>query len=253
MSKTCVYCNSADNLNTSFNITIDDGTKVVVFICDEHAEEASVKTAKEAYLVKKTQIDALLAQAAALGLKLVEGGNGLAVFQNEAPAKEKPLLKPQTTKKEVIIEDDGDYIPTDIVDRKQIAMPTIVSNSAGAESYAPSDLNAIRSELPEGALKGQAKIGVFEGRQGVPIALVRQRRDGLGTTNVQIIKKENDQTLQERFKRMASMEDTPDFAKSGYHKSFTDCGLCRGTGNIRNGKSMVICPKCQGSGIINLS
>ncbi len=256
MSKTCVYCNAVDNLNTSFNITIDDGSKVVVFICDEHAEDATVKSAKEAFMKKKSQIDALLAQAAALGLKLVEGGSGLSFLQSEEEVKEKPKLKPQAPKKEVVVEDDGDFIPTDIIDRRQMAMPTIVSNTAGAESYAPSDLNSLRSELPEGALKGQAKIAVFEGRQGVPITLVQQRRDGLGTTNVQIIKKENDQTLQERFKRMADdsvRDNTPDYAKSGYHKSFTDCGLCRGSGNVKNGKNLIICPKCQGSGIINLS
>lgn len=254
--KNCVYCGSPTNLNTSFNITIEDGSKVVVLICDEHAEDASVKTAKEAYIKKKAEIDIVLAKAKELGLEIVEG-HSLAIARTAAIERPQEKQIERRPKPQPIIEEyDEDFIPTDVVDRKQPAMPTVTGSAPGVEFYSASDLNSIKAELPDGALKGQAKIGVFEGRQGVPIALVQQRRDGLGTTNVQIVKKENDRTLQERFKRMADdsvRDNTPDYAKSGYAKSFTDCGLCRGSGSVKNGKSTIVCPKCNGSGIINLT
>lgn len=254
MAKNCVYCGSPDNLNTSFNISLEDGNKVAVDICDEHAEDATVKSAKEAYLRKKAQIDEVIAKAKELGLEIIEG-QGLSIAKSTQPARRE--AEPRRQKQvEERVEYDEDFVPTDIIDRKQPPMPTVTGSAPGVESYSTSDLRSVRAELPDGALKGQAKIGVFEGRQGVPIALVQQRRDGLGTTNVQIVRKENDKTLQERFKRMADdsiRDNTPDYAKSGYARSFTDCGLCRGSGNVKNGKSMIVCPKCQGSGIINLT
>ena len=73
----CVYCGGSDNLNTTFTITIDE-EKIKVFICDEHAEDASVKTAKEAYLKKQKDIDSFLAQAKALGLN-VTINNGIPI------------------------------------------------------------------------------------------------------------------------------------------------------------------------------
>lgn len=255
MPQSCVFCNSSDNLNTSFTISLDNGEKIVVMICDEHAEDATVKSAKIAYMQKKSQIDALLEQAKALGLELVES-NGLALMKSK-PAPAPAPIQPRTNKpKQDVITEDNDYIPTEVIDGRNAPMPIISSNTAGVESYSTADLNSIRGKLPENALKGQAKIGVFEGRQGQPITLVKQRKDGLGTTNVQIVKKENDRALQDRFKRMADnsmRDDTPDFAKSGYHRSFTDCSLCRGSGEVKHGNQLITCPKCQGSGIIDLS
>lgn len=254
MSQSCVFCNSPDNLNTSFTISLDNGEKIVVMICDEHAEDATVKSAKMAYMQKKSQIDALLQQAKALGLELVES-NGLTLMKAKPTSTASSPPKPSRLKQDVIVEDD-DYIPTEMVDGRNAPMPIISSNTAGVESYSTADLNSVRGKLPENALKGQAKIGVFEGRQGQPITLVKQRKDGLGTTNVQIVKKENDRALQDRFKRMADnslRDDTPDFAKSGYHRSFTDCSLCRGSGEVKHGNALITCPKCQGSGIIDLT
>lgn len=257
MSKNCVFCNSPDNLNTSFIITLDDGEKIEVLICDEHAEDATVKSAKKAYLEKKSQIDAILQQAKALGLELVEE-KGLAIMKsapkNPPAPQERRMAQPR---REEVIEEEEGFVPTDLIDSRNAPMPKVVSSSnTNVESYYAADLNSVKGRLPENALKGQAKIGVFEGRQGQPIALVQQRKDGLGTTNVQIVKKENDRALQERFKRMADnsmRDDTPDFAKAGYQRSFTDCPLCRGSGEVRNGRKSITCPKCQGSGIIDLA
>ena len=63
MPKQCVYCESSENLNTSLQVKLEDGSRVSVDICDEHAEEATIKSAREAYLAKQDKIKEVLEQA----------------------------------------------------------------------------------------------------------------------------------------------------------------------------------------------
>jgi len=68
----CVFCDSSTDLNTSLIVTLDNGHKITVLICDTHAEEATVKSARDAYLDKRKKIDDIIAQAKVLGVDLTE-------------------------------------------------------------------------------------------------------------------------------------------------------------------------------------
>src|SRR5208283_5164588 len=69
MANTCIFCGKPENLNTSMTIQVDEG-KVKVDICDDCAEEATLKKAREAYQKKMEAIKDILAQARALGFEL---------------------------------------------------------------------------------------------------------------------------------------------------------------------------------------
>jgi hypothetical protein len=250
---TCVYCGVSENLNTTLQITLDGGEKTTVAICDEHAEEATIKSARVAYTNRQKQIDDFLAQAKALGLNIsVNAGNNLSVAQapaaQQVPASQ-PQYAPQPTLQPMILEGD-DVVSTDLIDNKM--MQSV--GGSGVESFSSFQAGSLKDKLDPGLLKGKAKITMMEGREGVPIAIPERRVDGPGTTRIKISKRENDQHLQNRFKRMAedSIRDrSPDF-KSGYRDSMKSCPLCHEAGSIRNMNQDVVCPKCQGSGMISV-
>jgi hypothetical protein len=258
----CIYCGSTKNLNTSLTVTLDDGIKHTVNICDEHAEEASIKSAKAAFMTKQAQIKEVIEQAKALGLNISETGSlALAESQPEpapvesAPAEKQPKTIQQSSAE--INPDDDDFIPTDVVDRSR-PMTSVGGNTTmgNVQSYSSYDMSGTRGDLPEEVLKGKVKMEVMEGREGQPIALPQQRIDGTGTTSIHIAKTEDDRKLQERFKQMAneSMGDkTPDFARSGYSNTTATCPICRGDAIVKMGAKSQICPKCNGSGFISIS
>lgn len=260
----CVYCASTTDLNTQLTITLEDGSKVTVSICDEHAEEASVKTARDAYMEKSKKINDLIQQARELGLNISESPSGITIAQkqmsDDQPKQgltiEPQQSQPQQTKqpsppqqqsqsaKDRAFEEWDDAIPTDKLDNHP-GMRSVGGQTSGTmvESFNSYDYN-MHDKLDPEARKGKAKLEVFEGREGQPIALPSVRKDGTGTTTVRVVKGESDKTLQERFKRM-SMDEDVSFS-SGY--STRDCPFCRGNCEV-NGKT---CPKCKGSGIISI-
>lgn len=251
---TCVYCGVSENLNTTLQITLDNGEKVTVAICDEHAEEATIKSARVAYTNKQKQIDDFLAQAKALGLNIsINTGNNLSVVQapvQQAPVQQAPQYAPQQVSQAQPILEGDDVVSTDFIDNKMMRSV----GGGGVESFSSFQAGSSKDKLDPNLLRGRAKITMMEGREGIPIAIPERRVDGTGTTRIKISKRENDQNLQNRFKRMAedSIRDrSPDF-KSGYRDSMKSCPLCHESGSIRNMNQDIVCPKCQGSGVISV-
>jgi hypothetical protein len=260
----CIYCGTGNLLNTQLTITLDDGIRHTVDICDEHAEDASIKSAKAAYQDKQSKIKLLLEQAALLGLNITEAQSGLVILEQSPPEEttpepEEPPAKPirPNTKQISPTDLEAGFISTDVVDHRNrpIASPGANTQMGNVESHVSYDTSQARGALPEDALKGKVKMTVVEGREGQPLAVPQQRIDGTGTTRININKTENDQKLQERFKKMAQSSITgqaPDFAKSGYSNTTATCPVCRGNGSVNMGKSSQSCPKCGGSGIISV-
>jgi len=250
---TCVYCGASENLNTTLQITLDGGEKTTVVICDEHAEDATIKSARIAYTNRQKQIDEFLAQAKLLGLNIsVNPGNNLSVVHAPvAPVVQQPQPQYNAPQNQAFLPMEGDdIVTTDFIDNKM--MQSV--GGGGVESFSSFQASSSKDKLDPSLLRGQAKITMMEGREGVPIAIPERRVDGTGTTRIKISKRENDQHLQNRFKRMA--EDSisgksPDF-KSGYKDSMKSCPLCHEAGSIRNMNQDIVCPKCQGSGIISV-
>lgn len=246
----CIFCDSVDNLNTSLTIAVDDG-KVVVRICDAHAEDATVKSAREAYLERRKAIDALLAQAKALGLQIAEQPSGLVIATKPQP---QTPVKPQQPIVEEQIPDGENVVPTNKLDRLRFqSVGGSVGNGISVSSHSSLDASSLTDKLPEGALEGFAELAVVEGRGGQPLAIPQRRVDKTGVTRI-TINKSTDAALQDRFKKMANdtMGDrTPDFARSGYQHTQRQCPLCKGACVVKQAKKDIMCPKCNGAGVIS--
>ena len=252
---TCVVCRSGANLNTQMTITIDND-KIVVALCDEHAEDTTVKVAKEKYLERKKQIEELLIQAKALGLDISNMNNTSNQTKLTPPPTNSnisPEEKETTQSKAKIInqslqntESDKDWISTDKYNNVQQAGFTSVGGQ-GAQSYSSYKVSGQQDTLDSELLEGKIKMDVVEGRGGQPLPIPSKRVDGTGTTTIRVVKSENDQSLQRRFKDMASQEHQPDF-RHGYNDATRTCPICRGDCSV-NGKD---CPKCKGSGLISV-
>lgn len=258
----CVFCSKPDNLNTSMTITLEDGQKVSVDICDEHAEEATIKSARAAYQGKQAQIEEVLAQAKALGLNIGQTTGGLTVVESATPdpvpdsmtvqAIEKPAAAPAAP---LLEQDDPDVVPTSKIDGRA-GMQSVGGNVSGTAvpSHNSHSMNDLGDKLPAGTTEGHAKMVMAEGRGGQPIMIPKKRVDGTGTTRINISQNETDAQLQERFKRMGQTSQSshdnqagPDF-RAGYQDTTRDCPFCRGEMEV-NGKE---CPKCKGTGIISV-
>ena len=233
-------------------VILEDGKKHTVDICDIHAEDATVKSARDAFQSKKKQIDDLLAKARELGLDISQTSSGLAIA-TQRPREQTQPSEPQTAAGAVLNRNDDDVVPTSKLDSARgmasIGGQTDVGQVASFTSY---DSGSLTDKLPEGARQGLARMTVVEGRAGQPLIIPKQRVDGTGTTHITVIKKETDQQLQSRFKRMseASMrDDIPNFARQGYQNTTTKCTFCK-EGYIKTKNGMELCPKCGGSTIL---
>lgn len=271
----CVFCEATGNLNTQIGIKLDDGRKVTCDICDEHAEDATPKSVKAAYLEKQGKAEALIAQLKALGYdvaKMEESKSGLVI-----PVMAAKPAAPRSGPPEVIPEQDlegDDVVDTTLLDSKSgkgmvsaggaanyVGGSVSVAGHASldAASIAANNLPADQRATLHKARKGKAKLTVVEGREGQPLIIPEKRVDGFGTTRIKITKKEDDGKLQGRFKKMAKdsidNDRVPNFAREGYQNTQTDCPICRGNcviiQPVRGVKQEVSCPKCNGSGVIS--
>ncbi len=66
----CVFCEATENLNTQISVSLEGGKKVACDICDTHAEEATPKTVRAAYLEKQGKAESLIAQLKAMGINV---------------------------------------------------------------------------------------------------------------------------------------------------------------------------------------
>ncbi len=253
----CVYCNSPNDLNTELTINVD-GEKISVKICDQHSEEATVKSAKAAYEKKKIEIERFLEQAKSLGLDITinSGKSNLSVAKSAAVVDN--ISEPVRAEVEVYSDLDlgsDDVIDTDLIDSRSMVSIGGSTDYGSVDSYKSFDRNALSDKLSPKLLKGKAKIAIAEGRGGKPLAIQEVRTDGTGTTRIKIDKKENDTRLQERFKKMANNSidgRAPDFISKGYQDTMRTCPLCRGESHISDGSKTIPCPKCNGSGIFSV-
>lgn len=251
----CVYCGSHDNLNTELTIQLDS-KRIKVLICDEHSEEASIKTAKDAYLAKRAKIDEVLQAARALGLNISDEeatpSRSLVIPKQDMPKQH--ISNEQVQPKKAMTQaippqetiEEG-FIPTSRLDSLRSVASVGGSTGYGSvESLSAHDFNSFSDKLPKELKNGVAKVDVLELRDGIPTPIPTIRRDGTGTTKISI-SKTDDNMLQNNFKRMAnaSMQDKVSFAQNGYQNQERPCPMCNGSGGSKS-----ICTKCNGSGII---
>lgn len=271
MDKQCIFSGSTDNLNTSMKVRLEDGSTVEVWISDEYAESATPAKVREAYLKshqkRVDELKELQEKAKALGLVLVPEEK-LAVVQpvaepvvKPAPPPRAPVQAPkpaQTITEDIKPEVGFKVVDGKVADSKGIA-PSVqgsVSALGSAVSGAGSEYSITSQEKPSQDLKAGeiAEIGFIKGRAGLDVAVPVRRVGKTGETRVTVVDTGGDRALQERFKRLKESGDSSngphDFIRGGYQVRTASCGLCRGIGKIANGKKT--CPKCGGSGIIDI-
>lgn len=268
----CIYCNTdgvpcSEVLETSLTLQLD-GEKIVVKVCDAHAEEASVKTAKTAYLAKKVEFDKFLEQAKALGITIPDPAAKIAVAvgperpqrrQQEAPQQDRQAPRNETDP--TLLDEAHGFYDEDKIDRRafspQITADTRLSSHGVGGLQQAHDLGKTKGLLVEAGIQmGNARVRMAEasGRGGAPIPIPSTKIDGTGVTHVKVSQTMDPHKFDNRFKSMAaaSKEDKVHFAK-GYE---TDggtfpCPMCRGSGEAVNRGQACICPKCQGCGLVS--
>lgn len=267
----CIFCSTSDDLNTEMTIKLDNGDKVTVYVCDDHAINATVQAVKDAHASRQNQIDQLIEQAKKLGLHVAEQELPVVVSKPTAASNAvqpanigqmTPQIEESTgklEKKPVVITpgsvpsndmDGDDIVSTEVIDSSK-GMKSVGGASGGhmVDSHGSHDFSSLEDQLPEDVRRGKIKMEMMEGRGGQPLAIPKKRMDGTGTTRINIVKTGGDTALQERFKTMASSENPADF-RNGYQSSSRDCPICKGTGFTTNAGEEIQCPKCDGVGII---
>jgi hypothetical protein len=256
----CVFCENTTTVNTSMTITLEGGEKATVHVCDDHAEEATAKKVKAAFLARKAQIDDLLAKAKALGINIATSPSGLAVATIDGQAEPvKPKQRQQQINRppvdEFAADDNSIVVPTSKIDNA--AMQSVGGNTpmGNVESHSHIDRSGFNSKLDPTVLEGKVKLVQIEGRAGKPTAIPERRVDGTGTTIVSV-SRTDDASLQRRFKDMADrtvhFDEHPFMAQNGYSNTLTNCTMCRGECTIKVRGVQQACPKCKGAGTLSL-
>ncbi len=281
--QTCVFCENGDYLDSKMEITLEDGSKVVVAICAEHAEDATIKSARAAYTERQKQIDDLIKHAKKLGLNLQLGGQtpgGLTMVSMKP--QNQPQILGQSNQTVAQNQDVTTSQPEQSItlmtpsEGCRIVSTGAVDNSSGTRSITGSAENngvsaqlgafssyrtsSMQDKLNPALLSGQVKMTVVEGRDGMPVEVPVKRVDGTGTTQVMVSKRENDISLQRRFRNMAADSNMDNgergaFRREGYSTQNATCPLCRGKctitqTNLAGMKEQIMCPKCYGAGTI---
>jgi len=247
--KTCVFCELPATANAGMSVTLSNGLKIEARLCEEHSESSTVKAVRQAYEEKYMQVDQYIQSLEELGYTVLKPGESPPASALKPAKQSQSLIIPKPKEEKL---EEG-LISTDKFDSVKFN-PTIITQ--GAVPSAPSGLsaNALSEKVPAAALKGSVKVGVTEGRVGMPITFQERRVDGLGTTHISINKTVNDTVLQESFKRMAKdsiADHGPDFARGGYTATTKNCPICKSQGLIKQNGEDITCPKCQGAGIID--
>jgi len=266
----CVFSGSTENLNTSMNVKMDDGSVVEAWISDEYADYATPSQVRKRVMEileeedeKAKEVRELMEKAEKLGLVIMPKNSGEERKEPEKPkevqeeAKEKqpaPQAKPRPAAQAQ--EDNNDnrrIIDGREADARKIS-PVANSVNVGSQqvSGTGSEYDIITESKPSVDLKAgeQAEIGTIKGRGGVDIAVPIRRKGLSGETKVSVVDTGGDNALQNRFRQLANSDDPFDFIHNGYQVKTIQCPLCRGNGIVPGGKS---CPKCGGGGSIDIS
>jgi hypothetical protein len=257
----CYLCNSPVDDNTHIILPIDNGKHIDIYLCEEHSD-TSLRKLKERYSQKLVELDDLIKKAKELGfdidMKSLNDQNKpkiLVATANEENSKGKAetAISPRANFDSY---SDEDMISTEFIDKKTMRSVGGSTDMAQVSSYQSYDIGSMADKLPENIRAGRVKMAMMEGRAGQPIAIPQKRQDGLGETHIAIIKSENDDKLQTRFKKMASdsvRDRQANFSQSGYTETTRNCPICNGGGTVKQGKNLASCPKCGGAGMISIS
>lgn len=261
---TCIYCSATENLVAQLTITLDDGNKATVDICATHADDATIRTAKQKYMERRSEIDELISRAKLLGFTLApeKSPGGLVLMQQTNPRPDRHTGQPAADLTETIrtkspIADDEDMVDTKVIERKERGLVSVggVAGAHSVESHRSLDTSDVREQLGDDTLRGRVRMETVEKQSGGMVAIPVKTVNGLGTTRIRVISS-TDQDLQRRFKTIAEQSKSPfgwdqmrHFGKEGIE--IVNCPICKGDSVVRSGGKEITCPKCKGKGMLN--
>ena len=230
------------------NIIIDN-QQITVNICDEHAEEATVKTVKQAYLDKKSKIEEFLAQAQILGIDISTSKSGLVFAESpkqnvaQEPKRVAPVVDQAISDVSTLLDlKDPSVVPTNKIKDRAFTSKGGTFGGEKVESYSRMNVTELEDQLPEEALQGYVKMELAEGRQGQPLAIPSLRVDKTGVTSITISRTITDEQLRRKTRLDGGYDQYDELPR---------CSLCRGSGALRNKGLLQTCNNCKGSGYIS--
>jgi hypothetical protein len=228
MDKVCVYCRTTSDLNTELTITLENGERCKVYVCDVHAEDATIKSAREAYLKNQRDINELLQR-----LKELE----FSPEPTATPAKlqiikkvHEPTIESEPLEEAIDVEayqtsPDQTFVDAMEFEAKTkagtVAAPSGGVNESIHGSLAGADADAlakVRGQIPESAIRGFVKPEVVAIRGGnQQVVIPAEKVDGFGTLSIRITPGISDADIQKKFKQAAARSIEDDFSGIANH------------------------------------
>lgn len=280
-SESCVFCDSADDLNTIMTISIDDKDYKVA-IGDSCEDEALPKRIKEALRErieehkkkqkdKESQLEKLKAAAAELGFELAPSGSLKLMIPVQATAT--PQATPKDLSNAPIIEQNGgkfvvqknsrgaasktgmnaDQARSALEVARRESADSFPSSNAGQASEYQSHLlpESVQVRGHEGQKPEQiSKINqVVPGRLGIPTTIPKRIVGTDGQTDIKIVRTGGDNLIQRRMKALNQVRMQAEAEGMAQPNDvMRTCISCNGDGDVK-GK---VCIRCQGNGFIGL-
>ncbi len=255
--KKCIYCGSDKDLVAELTLTLDDKSRATVDVCQEHADDATIKTAKAKYMERQNQIDELMAKAKELGMTLAPQATagGLVLMQSAPRQQAQRDTDQQAMRRQAIIEDESDMVDFDDGKLRPMSSASGTAGSYAVEGHRSIDMKPIMEKLGNDVFHGRVRREVVEKASGMPVMIETKKVNGLGTTRIRVVPS-TDNDLQRRFKDVANRSKSDYGWDSMRHLgkegvSVTDCPLCKSDCVVRSGGKEIVCPKCKGKGIMD--
>lgn len=264
--KVCIFSGSTEGLNTSMSLKLDGGETVVVWISDEFVDNATPKIVKDAYLAKHPPAESedmkqfrilaakLNIQIPTPGQSIPEPPRSLIIPTTTAVVPQRTIKAPPVITESSPILDPSNKLVTgraadgrDISSRVKIIMGDSGAAQAGglAGQYSVTSQSKSTVDLKEGEV---AEIGQVTGRCGLTLSIPVRRTGKTGVTNVRVVDSGGDNSLQRRFKDMATASKSEQgvvYGRDGYETRTVKCPLCAMRANP-------VCKKCNGLGMIDI-
>ena len=218
----CVFCDSSDNLNT-INIKGEEGD-IAVWVCEQHAEEATLKEIKEAYYKKHGELENLKKQAFKLGYKLV-------------PLETQTQTQTQTQSKE--LKESKEQIERPATRPiKNLPQPRVRA-AAGVAGMASPHTIAVKNTKGEVVHDEIVEAQVLTSKTRPGLVIPKKIKGDSGETTISIVPTSN-----------ADLDHRGEASQPYDNYHLKDCTTCGATGILTDGSP---CPRCSGRGVVSKS
>jgi len=210
----CIICYKDTNSNTQMSVAVD-GAQYSVPLCDEHAESTTIGQIRAKVTDVLSKLRDTIAMAEAIGIDI------------------RPMLQSASTPPTAAPAQSTTPTPTPVITK-----PVVVQkpHSGPVKVVKPGDKMPKLEEV-----NAVMEVKEVRGMAGMPLQIQTHSEGACGTTDINVVRV-GDDVIQRRLKSLNDPQNAEYTA---------DCLACHGTGTHPITKTT--CPKCHGSGSIQLS